>query len=212
MKPFSSPEELLNAHELMFGEAGRQCAEIALRWAEILFAVPLDPLNIRIVLAPIELGPYNGHAGYQYGEVENGAFILGNRHIVELKSGTLQLKERSKLWLSGITDFVVHELTHVRQRQLLRQLDKEPGGARGSHRDSGWYQAIAEAAPKYLGIEVPQSAWPRGPRSRKDQGRLTEVDMTHWPNSLRELATMSDPRLPKVRMHINSCASARQSV
>jgi hypothetical protein len=27
MKPFHSPDEMLDAHELMFGEAGRQCAE-----------------------------------------------------------------------------------------------------------------------------------------------------------------------------------------
>jgi hypothetical protein len=35
--------------------------------ATTLFAVPLDVLNIRVVLAPIELGPYNRHAGYHYG-------------------------------------------------------------------------------------------------------------------------------------------------
>jgi hypothetical protein len=63
MKPFRSADEMLDAHELMFGEAGRQCAEIVLRWATTLFAVPLDGLNIRVVLAPVEIGPYNRHAG-----------------------------------------------------------------------------------------------------------------------------------------------------
>jgi hypothetical protein len=58
MKPFRSREEMLDAHELMFGNAGRQCAEIVLYWATTLFAVPLDVLNIRVVLAPVELGPY----------------------------------------------------------------------------------------------------------------------------------------------------------
>jgi hypothetical protein len=52
MKPFRSREEMLDAHELMFGNAGRQCAEIVLYWATTLFAVPLDVLNIRVVLAP----------------------------------------------------------------------------------------------------------------------------------------------------------------
>jgi hypothetical protein len=28
MKPFKSAQEMLDAHELMFGDAGRQCAEI----------------------------------------------------------------------------------------------------------------------------------------------------------------------------------------
>ena len=62
MKPFHSHEEMLDAHELMFGNAGRRCAEIVLYWATTLFAVPLDALNIRVVLAPVELGPYNRHA------------------------------------------------------------------------------------------------------------------------------------------------------
>jgi hypothetical protein len=34
MKPFRSTEEML-AHELMFGSAGRQCAEIVLKWAPL---------------------------------------------------------------------------------------------------------------------------------------------------------------------------------
>ena len=93
MKSFRSPEEMLNAHELMFGEAGRRCAEVVLKWATTLFAVPLDALNIRVVLAPVELGPYNKHAGYHYGPEGSGAFILGNRHIVQFKDGTLVLKE-----------------------------------------------------------------------------------------------------------------------
>ena len=51
MKPFRSREEMLDAHELMFGEAGRQCAEVVLKWASMLFAVPLNTMNIRVVLA-----------------------------------------------------------------------------------------------------------------------------------------------------------------
>ena len=85
MKPFRSPEEMLDAHEPMFGEAGRQCAEVVLRWAATLFAAPLDSLNIRVVLAPVELGPYNRHAGYHY-DASEGALILGNRHIVRSHS------------------------------------------------------------------------------------------------------------------------------
>jgi hypothetical protein len=64
-----------------------------LKWATTLFAAPLDALNIRVVLAPVELGPYNRHAGYHYG-VDQGAFILGNRHIVRLENGTLVLTKR----------------------------------------------------------------------------------------------------------------------
>jgi len=61
MKPFQSPKEMLDTNRCSV--AGRQCAEIVLRWAGTLFAQPLDALNIRVVLAPVELGPYNRHAG-----------------------------------------------------------------------------------------------------------------------------------------------------
>jgi hypothetical protein len=195
MKPFRSREEMLDAHELMFGNAGRQCAEIVLYWATTLFAVPLDVLNIRVVLAPVELGPYNRHAGYQYRHDGEGVFILGNRHIVRLNHGTLTLVQPGD-WLSD--DFIVHELTHARQAQLLREhsADKDWKRKRGGfHRDRGWYAAIAEACPKYLGVEFPQSSWPTGPRTR--QGTLTEVEATHWPETFRALMQAGDPRLPK---------------
>jgi hypothetical protein len=193
MKPFRSPEEMLDAHEQMFGEAGRQCAEIVLRQAGALFEVPLDALNIRVVLAPVELGPYNKHAGYHYGPNDEGIFILGNRHVVELNNGALVLKQRNgaQSFLDGLEDFIVHELTHARQAQLERQHGWKR--TRGAHRDLGWYAAVAEACPRYLGFELPRSIWPTGPRTRA--GTLTEVEMTHWPMSLRALAVMEDPRL-----------------
>src|SRR5262249_24734598 len=65
---------------------------------------------------------------------------------------------------------------------------------RGAHRNQGWYTAVAEACPRYLGFELPPSIWPTGPRTRP--GTLTEVEMTHWPDSIRALAMMEDERLP----------------
>jgi hypothetical protein len=107
MKPFRSPAEMLDAHELMFGTAGRQCAEVVLRWAATLFAVPLDTLNIRIVLAPVELGPYNRHTGYHYGRDGQGTLILGNRHIVSLRNGTLELTQKATEHpLGNFEDFI----------------------------------------------------------------------------------------------------------
>ena len=98
MKPVDTSREMLNAHEQMFGTAGRQCAEVVLHWADKLFDVPLDALNIRVVLAPVELGPYNRHAGYHF--AGEGAFILGNRHVVKLKNGSIELTEQG----SGYVD------------------------------------------------------------------------------------------------------------
>jgi hypothetical protein len=191
LKPFRSIVEMRDAHELMFGAAGRQCADIVLKWADSLFAVPLNALNIRIVLAPVELGPYNRHVGYHY-EADEGTFILGNRHVVQLQDGTLQLANRPDDWLLALQDFIVHELTHARQAQLLREHGWK--FRRGHHRDLGWYTAISEACPRYLGVQLPRAIWPTGPRTRK--GTLTEVEMTHWPSSIRQLEIEKDPRLP----------------
>jgi hypothetical protein len=137
--------------------SGRQCAEVVLKWAATLFAVPLDELNIRVVLAPVELGPYNRHTGYHYG-TEHGAFILGNRHIVRLNGGTLTLVQSSGEgpapeqvggFLHRMEDFIVHELTHARQAQLLRDHAGQKGWKmkRGAHRDLGWYSAVGRSLP-----------------------------------------------------------------
>jgi hypothetical protein len=98
---------------------------------------------------------------------------------------------------AGFRDFICHELTHTRQAQLLREHAGKWGWAqhvgRGSHRDRGWYTAISEAAPGYLGVEIPADIWPR----RNNDTTLTEVELTHWPASIRALAKAKDPRLPK---------------
>jgi hypothetical protein len=149
------------------------------------------------VLAPVELGPYNRHAGYCYGGEGKAALILGNRHIVQFNRGTLVLNQSpmAKDGVGRFEDFIVHELTHIRQAQLLRANGWQM--TRGAHRDLGWYTAIAEACPRYLGVECPRSSWPTGPRMRKGETTLTEVDMTHWPTSLRALSLVDDVRLPK---------------
>jgi hypothetical protein len=189
MKRFLSADQMITAHELMFGAAGRTCAELVLRWAPILFAVPLDPLTIRVVLAPVEIGPYNKHQGYHYGDGSE-AFILANRHHISLN---LEILDRQ-----DIEDLIVHEMTHMRQQQLLKQHAFRVNTSRGVHRDQGWYTAVAEACPNYLGYELPRSSWPTGPRTRA--GTLTETDMTHWPEAIRDLAVSGDARPP--RCHI----------
>jgi len=187
VKSFASADQMLDAHEAMFGKAGRQAAEIVLDWAPRLFAVPLDPLAVRIVLAPVEMGPYNRHTGYHFGAGEE-AFILGNRHQCGFRGDELVLKDPQ-----GFADFVVHELTHARQAQVM-QANGWSFKTRGVHRDKGWYTAISEAAPNYLGVAVPERVWPRGPRTKADV-TLTEVEMTHWPESIRGLVEAGDARL-----------------
>src|SRR4051812_46493156 len=162
MKPFGSAEEMLTAHELMFGPAGRTAAELVLKWSRRLFAVPLDPLTVRAVLAPVEIGPYNKHTGYHFGD-GCSAFILGNRHHCEFRNGELVILDEQ-----AFEDFIVHELAHRRQKQLLRE-HNWPRTRPGVHRDRGWYTAISEARINYLGVAIPESSWPTGPRARKDQ-------------------------------------------
>ena len=189
MQPFKSADQMLDAHEAMFGAAGKQAAEIVLEWAPQLFAEPLNPLSVRVVLAPVELGPYNRHAGY-HAPLGAESFILGNRHQCRFCGDEIVLNEPQ-----GFEDFIVHELTHRRQAALLREHKGEWGWAqhvgRGAHRDKGWYSAIAEAAPNYLGVEVPADVWPK----RNNPDTLTEPEMTHWPMSIRHLAEAQDPRL-----------------
>src|SRR5262249_43918229 len=140
---------------------------------------------------------YNRHAGYCYGGEGKAALILGNRHIVEFNRGTLVLKVGNGFGRL-FEGFIVHELTHVRQEQLLREHQGEDGWqvTRGALRDRAWYTAVAEACPRYLGVELPQSVWPTGPRARKGTNPLTEVEMTHWPDSLQALVAAGDSRLP----------------
>lgn len=184
MQPFKSATEMRNAHQAMFGDAGRKAAEIVLEWAPRLFAVPIDPLTVRVVLAPVEIGPYNKHRGYNYRET----FLLANRHHCVFCGDEIVLDD-------GFEDFICHELTHTRQAALLRQHAGQWGWARhvgrGAHRDKGWYSAVAEAAPNYLGTTLPESLWPR----RGNADTLTEPEMTHWPASIRALVKARDPRL-----------------
>jgi hypothetical protein len=188
MKPFRSPQEMLDAHEAMFGEAGRRAAEIVLNLAPRLFAVLLDPLSVRVVLAPFQLSGYNRSGGYCLG-VGDQHLILGNRHKCAVCSDKIALTK-------NFADFICHELTHIRQDQLLREHAGEWGWAQSGsnvHRDKGWYQAISEAAPNYLGVEIPAEIWPK----RNNPDTLTEPEMCHWPTSIRDLVKDKDPRLPK---------------
>jgi len=190
MRPFKSPKEMLDVHTAMFGEAGYVCAKAVLDFAGV-FDEPLDPLRIRVLLAPYEIGPYNRHKGYTNRPQEGGYnFILGNRHVCrDMPDGSFALHDNGRL-----TDFIVHEMTHHRQARLLQV--SPAAQSRGAHRDRGWYGAIAEAAPRYLGVAFPPSVWPK---QRRDlvlkEGRLTEVEATHWPASFRQLVAAGDPRL-----------------
>jgi hypothetical protein len=160
--------------------------------APVLFDVPLDPLAFRVSLAPHEMGGYNRHCAYTNTEA---GFICLNRHCCHFDHERIVLS-------AGGEDVIVHERTHTRQAMLLGT--HHIGGSRGKHRDLGWYQAVSEACPKYLGAEFPGSSWPASKSVRRGksvghqavEGTLDEPTLTHWPQAMRPL--VGDPSLPSV--------------
>jgi hypothetical protein len=181
---------MLAVHRGLYGLAGETVAGIVLKWAPVLFAVPLDPLAFRIFLAPGEMGGYNRHCAYI--NTQAGVMLL-NRHCCQFDGAPIVLSPDAE-------DVIVHELTHVRQAMLLGR--HHVGGSRGPHRDAGWYEAVSEACPRYLGAEFARSSWPRWKSVRRAksvykervEGTLDEVTVGHWPEAIRPLA--GDPRLP----------------
>jgi hypothetical protein len=185
---------MLAVHRGSYGQAGETVAGIILKWAPVLFAVPLDPLAFRVILAPGEMGPYNRRCAYSNTEA---GLILLNR-----KCCYFDRQHHQHIMLEpGVEDVIVHELTHTRQKILLGT--HHIGGSRGKHRDLAWYEAVSEACPKYLGLEFPRSSWPHSKSVRRGksighqavEGTLDEPTVTHWPEAMRALA--GDPRLPR---------------
>jgi hypothetical protein len=176
----------------MFGEAGRTAATIVLHWAPILFDVPIDPLSVRVVLAPHEMGGYNRHAGYHSGDgAGSETFILANMHYCKFNAGGDIVINPQRF-----TDFIVHELCHSRQADLLRENIGRRGWAKErkvAHRDRGWYQAITEGSKNYLNLVVPETIWPK----RGNEKTLTDSEATGWPESFRALVKDKDPRMPR---------------
>jgi hypothetical protein len=188
IRPFSSADEMVWYHVMLYGSLGQIAAEAVLRWAPLWPGI--NPLDFRIVLAPIELGPYGKHIGYTVTRRPANAprYIIGNRNICKWEhDGSIVLACDHQ----HMIDFLVHEITHHRQADVLHGARQ----TRGAHRDRGWYGAIAEAAPAYLGVEFPTECWPK---QKAQDGRLTEVEAYHWPHSFRKLIASHDPRLVQV--------------
>jgi hypothetical protein len=191
--PFASSDAMITQHVTMYGPIGQTAAEAVLRYAPLF--PELHPLDFLVLFAPIELGPYNRHAGYTVTHRSTKAprYIVGNRHMCRFDDDGFIVPACDQ---QDLIDFLVHEITHQRQEIILRRYHiRQP---RAKHNDRGWYGAIAEAAPAYLGVTFPPERWPLQNAERSlAAGRLTETEAYHWPNSFRELIAQRDTRLER---------------
>jgi hypothetical protein len=200
IKPFKSDKEMIAHHVAMFGPLGQIAAEAVLRWASLWPGI--DPLDFRVLLAPIELAPYGRHHALTVPPPQPGGprIILVNRWVVGWRAdGSIGLT--GEYDEQRFIDLLVHEMTHQRQWNLLRD-DPSLHTARGEHadhHDGGWYGAVTEAAPAYLGVEFLEERWPKQKVKVGDgSGRLTEVEACHWPRTFRALIAKGDTRLSPV--------------
>jgi hypothetical protein len=157
MQPFKSADQMLDAHEAMFGAAGKQAAEIVLEWAPQLFAEPLNPLSVRVVLAPVELDRLTATPAV----TPRSAPELRSRQppSVPFLRRQVVLNEPQGFGTLSSTSWRTAARLHCCASTRVNRAGLNTSAS--AHRDKGWYSAIAEAAPNYLGVEVPADVWPK---------------------------------------------------
>lgn len=171
---------------------GNRVGDTLYGFAEKLCKIAFDDAisaEIPIILTTA-MSPYNQFGGW-YSPKSNTIEIV--RHYC--KAGTSGIEPRDT---SEILAVLAHELCHVYQEKIL-------GGAtgkRGPHRCRSWYDAITYASPFVCGVDIdglcnPLRSVREGRRVTKVQSEasLSEVELTHWPDSVIRLAKNKDHRL-----------------
>lgn len=169
-----------NTGDALYGFLERLCAEAFNN--EITAEIP-------IILTTAQ-SSYNRFSGW-YSPAAN-TIELVRYHCKSTKDGIVP---RS---IPKILMTLAHEFCHVYQYQVLGGKT----GSRGAHRCRSWYDAIAKASPFVTGVDIDGICKPlisvrEGNSVKKvsNPDSLTEVELTHFPNSIFKLLKENDKRL-----------------
>lgn len=169
-----------NTGDVLYGFAEQLCAEAFN--SEITAEIP-------IILTTAQ-SSYNRFGGW-YSPTAN-TIELVKFHCKTTKDGIVP---RS---IPEILMALAHEFCHVYQYQVLGGKT----GSRGAHRCRSWYDAITKASPFVTGVDIdgickPLKSERVGNIVRKvnNPDSLTEVELTHFPNSIFKLVDDDDSRL-----------------
>lgn len=142
------------------------------------------------IILTTAMSPYNQFGGW-YSPISNTIEIVRGY----CKSSSDGIIANS---VPEILALLAHEFCHVYQYQILGGST----GSRGPHRCKSWYQAITLASPFVCGVDIeglckPLKSVRDGSKITKERNpaSLTEVELTHFPESIIELARKEDKRL-----------------
>ena len=170
----------LGTGDLIYDFAQNMCREA--------FDGAISP-EVRIILTTAQ-SAYNQSYGWCW--PKGNTIELVRQHCKSTSEGVVPRDKRSLLLA------LAHEFCHLYQYQVLGGKI----GSRGPHRCRSWYDAITKASPYICGVDVQGICKPF--TSKRESGRvikfnnpasLTEVELTHWPDSIYELIENKDSRL-----------------
>lgn len=169
-----------NTGDVLYGFLEKLCSEA--------FENTISP-EIPIILTTAQ-SAYNRFEGW-YNHTAN-TIELVRYHSKSTKDGIVP---RS---IPKILMTLAHEFCHVYQYQVLGGKT----GSRGAHRCRSWYDAITKASPFVTGVDIdgickPLKSERVGNNVRKvsNPESLTEVELTHFPDSIFKLIKKKDNRI-----------------
>ena len=170
------------------GNIGDTLYDFANELCEKSFDNKISP-EIPIILTTA-MSPYNRFSGW-YSEKSNTIELV--RYFCYHGKDGIMVRS-----IPEILATLAHEFCHVYQRQVL----KCKTASRGPHRCKSWYQSITLASPFVCGVNIdgickPFKSVREGKKIHKNANpeSLTEVELTHFPESLISLAKAKDKRL-----------------
>ena len=172
------------------GNIGTVLYGFARKFCKVSFDNKISP-EIPIILTTA-MSPYNRFDGW-YSPLSNTIEIV-RQHCNETSEG-ITVKSTPQ-----ILALLAHEICHIYQSQILGGKI----GARGPHRCKSWYDSITLASPYICGVNIEGLCKPlKSVREGasvykvKNPASLTEVELTHFPESIIKLAKEEDHRIKR---------------